>query len=60
MPGSVRTSDLVADCDSDVAAFAAATSFGRSREAPTATTMAKPSATTIAHTSTFRRGSRSR
>ena len=44
----------------DVAAFAAATSIGRSREAPTATTMANPSATTIAHAPTFRNGSRSK
>jgi hypothetical protein len=50
----------VAGFGSDVAAFAAAASIGRSREAPTATTMANPSATTIAHAPTFRNGSRSK
>jgi hypothetical protein len=60
MPGSVRTSGSVPDAGSEVAAFAAATSIGRSREAPTVTTMAKPSATIIAHAPTFRRGSRSK
>jgi hypothetical protein len=60
MPGSVRTSDPVAGSGSVVAALAAATSIGRSIEAPTATTMAKPSATTIAHAPSFSRGSLSR
>jgi hypothetical protein len=50
----------VAGFGPDVAAFAAATSIGRSREAPTATTMANPSATTIAHAPTFRKRSRSK
>jgi hypothetical protein len=50
----------VAGFGPDVAAFAAATSIGRSMEAPTATTMANPSATTIAHAPTFRNGSRSK
>jgi hypothetical protein len=50
----------VAGFGPDVAAFAAATSIGRSREAPTATTMANPSATTIAHAPTFSNRSRSK
>src|SRR4051812_10994988 len=40
--GSVQRSGPVAGFGPDVAAFAAATSIGRSREAPTATTMANP------------------
>jgi hypothetical protein len=60
MPGSVRTSGSIEGFGSDVATFADATPIGRSRETPTATTVAKPRATTIAHVPTFRRGSRSR
>jgi hypothetical protein len=56
MPGSMRTSGSVVGFGSAVAALATATSIGRSREAPTATTMVKPRAKTITHAPTFRRG----
>ena len=54
-PGPERTSGLVVEfIFSD---FAAATCIGRSREAATATTRAKPSATIIAPVPTLRSGS---